>query len=802
VRSAGSFASGLAGRLAQLGDRFRRGTTRALALTGLEKPVEVRWDEAGTPHVFAENRRDLFRAQGYVIGKARAFQMEFNRRAASGRLAEMLGRHPVGWRELTVHLRDRSTPDADLLLRTMGLRRAAEASLKLHSAPSLEALNCYAAGASQAFAAHTPLEARLLKTTIAPWTPVDSLTLVRGMAFELSFSWRSVLLYDAIAHRLHDDPVRMRALFPAWPADDRPPTTWDALRSISADTIATEEAMRELTAMGGAHAGSNAWAVAGSRSASGKPIVCSDPHLMLQAPTPHFAIHLSCPDFEVAGSAIPGIPGVVFGHNRHVAWGITASCASDADAFVEEVDFGKKVYRTEEGWAPLESRLERIEIMGEKHPWEVEVFSTRHGPLIHHATQALAGQKATRGFAHALRWIGQDPAADLDALLGINEAIDWVSFRNALAKLHAPQLNFVYGDTAGHIGWQLTGSFPVRKDGSDGLRPTDGKTDAAGWSRYLTLDELPHVFDPPSGFVVSANTKPIDQAYPFPLGHTFEPPFRYDRISALIEAHPKHDVASMRAIQNDAHSLWAERVHARIVRPALLAMTARGRTEALRKRLADWDGVPRATSVEAALFYALHDHLVHGLVDDTLGDTLAIAYLELLNVAVLPIERLLEADDPIILHGKNVQDRVEKALIAAEKQLEEKLGSNVEAWTWGRLHVLWHRHRMHDVPALGKVVSIGPFYRPGDGFSVNNAHWFHSRPHNVLLGPGVRLIMDTGGWERTRVVLSTGSSGDPLSPRYRDHAVVWAEGRDFSLGFGAGAATDGVVERYVTTSPS
>ncbi len=796
----GASLSAWSARVARLSDRLAERLPRTLRLHGLRAPVELRWDEAGIPHLFAESRRDLYLAQGYVVGRARGFQLDFSRRAASGRLAEILGRHPVGWRELTVHLKDKTVPDADLLLRTMGLRRAAEASLPLHSARARSALDAYADGVTQALAAERPLEARLLRYTPEPWSPVDSLTIVRGMAFELSMSWRAVLLYDAIAHRLGDDPQRMRALLPEWPDQPAPPARWSPLRERAAETVAVEEAIRTFTATGGAHVGSNAWVVSGARTTTGAPIVASDPHLMLSAPTPHFPIHLTCPDLEVAGACVPGIPGVVFGHNRHVAWGITASCASDADAFVEEVDFARRQYRTEDGWAPLESRTEAIAVRGEDAPWTVEVHHTRHGPLVHHATRALGPQRPH--FAHAIRWIGHDASADVDALLDLNEATDWTSFRAALRKLHAPQLNFVYGDAAGHIGWQLCGAFPVRADGSDGLRPTDGARDAARWSRYLDLDELPHLYDPPSGAIVSANTRPVDAGYPHVLGHTFEPPFRYQRIWSLLDARRQHDVASLRAIQNDGASLWAERVHARIVKPALGRAgdhRSSARLDRMRALLLAWDGQPTADSAAAAIFYVLHDHLSRAVVEDALGDELAVAYLELLNVSVLPLERLLEADDPLILRGQDVAARVEAALLAAEATLVARLGPDPDAWSWGRLHVLWHRHRMHDVRALRPLLSVGPFPRAGDGFSVNNAHAYHSRPHDVLLGPGVRLLMDTGAWERSRIVLSTGVSGDPRSPRYRDHARAWAEGHDFPLGFGVEAGHDGVVERLEPT---
>lgn len=803
----GRWASRFAVQLSKLSDRARGlQKPKTLDLEGLDRPVEVYWDEGGYPHLYAESAADLFLAQGYVAGRERSFQMEFTRRAVAGRLAEMLGARPAPWLSLTVHLKDKSLADADLLLRTLGLRRGAERSYAVCSPEAKHALERYAKGVNHAFTAiahKPPTEFRLLRHRPEPWSPIDSLSVLKGMAFELSLAWRAVLLYDAIARCFGDDPEKMRALFPAWPSYAKPPAEWNELRRESAEHVGLEEAFRAFTGAGGAHAGSNAWVVSGAHTASGKPILCGDPHLMLTAPAPHMGMHLSCPEFESAGSAIPGLPGIALGHNRRVAWTMTASCASDADVFVEEVDLRARTYKADGQDVALASRVEEIRIKGASEPFRAEVFETRHGPLIHAVTRPLSGEHAP-GMAHALRWIGQDATTDIDAILGLQTAHDWPSFRGALAHLGCPQLNFLYADVDGHIGWQMAGKFPVRRDGSDGLLPTPGDGDRAGWVRFLTLDELPHLYDPPGGMIVSANTKPVDDRYPFPLGHTFEPYFRYQRITDLLhERRALHRLTpeDMGIIQNDARSLWAEKVFERFLLPTLAGLRFdTPEMEEIKQTLMAWDGRPTKESAGAAIFYATIDQLERAILERHFGNQeLLIAWLELLNTAVMPLERLFEADDPPLFPAADRVPLVKEALLRARAELVHALGPTVSRWRWGAIHQLWHRHRMHDAKALRPLVSIGPFEVGGDGFSVNNAHFLHSSPYEVVLGPGIRMIFDLASWDEARVVLSTGNSGNIGSPRFRDHAGLWAEGRYHFLRFSKEAARVGPLERWTPT---
>lgn len=794
-------AAELLSRLSRrLQSRPRPRDSEVLALPGLEAPGEVRFDEAGVPHIRARSDADLFLLQGFVTARERAFQMDFNRRAVSGRLAEILGRRPMSWKDLTIQLKDKTVVDADRLLRTLGLRKAAELSLPRLSEDTRLALERYATGVSLAFDRGGPglaLEMRLLRYQPERWVPADSVSLIKGMAFELSMAWRTVLLLDAISFRLADDPERMKLLIPKWPKDARPPARWNGLRAHSADELALEETFRAFTAHGGAHIGSNAWAVSGDRSRSGKPLLAGDPHLLMTAPSTHFMVQLESPGYRVAGSSIPGVPGVIMGHNESVAWSMTAALVHDADIFVEELDAHRTCYRAGETWHPLEVESHAVRVRGERQPERFQVLSTRHGPLVHDVTYPFHDRPG--GLAHALQWTGQAPSTDLDGLLAINRARSWPEFRDATRLLHAPALNFVYADTSGHIGWQLAGAVPVRKDGSDGLRPADGASGGSDWERLLDLDELPHLFDPPDGIIVSANTKPVGDEYPHPLGHNFEPPFRYDRIRSLLEAGGPgrrlglHDMAR---IQRDQRSGWAERIVKALYRPVLESRPfSDPDTEAARRLLLAWDFEAQANQAAPAVFYTAMDIFMHEALCSLLGEELTHGYLEILNLAALPFENLVASEDAALLLGVDRERLVVRSLEEAARSLRKRQG-DPERWRWGALHQLWHRHRLHVVPALRPLFSVGPFETGGDGFSVNNAHFHHAHPFEMIVGPGLRHLHDLSDWSASLFITNTGNSGVVTSAGYRSYAARWARGEYLPLHFGSGPGVAIRVEAF------
>ena len=766
------------------GARRRRGGT---AVPGLRSDVEVLYSAGGVPHVYASSPDDLFFAQGWLTARERLWQMDVLRRAAQGRLAEIFGDRPVAWRDLGVLLRGRTTVDVDHLVRLAGVAGAARASLPLLSAGARHALERYAEGVNARIADEGPaLECRLLRYRPEPWTPVDSLCVQKLLAFELAPAWRAVLVVEALRGALGDDE-RLRALLPlALPG--RSP-----LVPAAAPLAALAAAEERHAALGGAHAGSNAWAVGAGRSASRAPLLCNDPHLPLTAPGPFFVAHLSAPGgvsddgaehgYDVAGATLPGVPGVLAGHNREIAWGITLVLAQDADLYAETLD-GDGRYRAGDGWEPLDVRREAMVVRGRSDPAIRLVRSTRHGPLLTDVLDA----PSEGGPAIALRWTGQAASREMDALLAINRAESWPEFREALRLHGAPALHFCYADRAGHIGYQLAGLVPSRTDGAP-LALRDGATDP-GWNRFVPFDELPCLFDPPDELIATANQQVVDDTYPHHLTHLAEPPWRYERIRSRLARARRLTPEEMAALQTDLHSGWAARLCEVALVPLATedagAMLTPRAKEALARILA-WDHVARPDSDGAALFYLFHDALVRELLEDALGKDNLRAWLELLNASVLPIERLLVEGDDTWFGAGGRRAACARALDRAAERIAEQLGPDPAEWRWGALHTARLRHALHELRPLRRLLSPGPIETGGDGMTVNSGHFVHAAPFEHRVGAAYRQIFDLADWDRARVITCSGQSGDPLSRRYADHLPLWHAGEYLPLPFGRSA---------------
>lgn len=741
---------------------------------GLRSDIEILYSAGHVPHLYASSADDLFFAQGWVTAHERLWQMDFLRRAAQGRLAELFGERSVAWRDLSVLLRGRTTVDVDHLMRVAGLQQAARASWAVLEPESRRALERYAEGVNARIGeGRLPLEFRLLRYAPEPWTPLDSLCIQKVLAFELAPAWRAILVIEALRAAV-PDRARLQALLPYAGPTEQP------LSPEAARLAALAAAEENEAALGGAHAGSNAWAVGPSRSASRAPLLCNDPHLLLTAPGPLFIAHLSADGYDVAGATLPGLPGVLIGHNRQIAWGITLVLAQDADLYAETLD-GSGAYRSADGtWQPLDVHQLEIAVRGRRTPEIRAVRSTRHGPLL---TDALASKsEGTRGIS--LRWTGQGATRELDAMLAINRAEDWSAFRAALRLHGGPAMHFCYADRAGHIGYQLAGHVPIRP-GDASLAVRDGAAES-GWQGFVPFDELPTLLDPDDGVIATANQQVVGAAYPHHLTHLAEPPWRYRRIRERLAGARPHTPEEMAAIQTDLYSGWAARMSETLLAPlaaedAGVELTPRAK-EALARILA-WDHVARPESDGAALFYLFHDALVRDLLEACLGRDQLHGYLELLNASVVPLERLLVDENRAWLEPGALRIACARALDTAAERITRRLGEDPAGWRWGALHTLRLRHRLDALRPLRSLLSPGPIETGGDGMTVNSGHFVHASPFEHRVGAAYRQIFDLADWDRARVITCSGQSGDPLSRRYRDHLPLWQEGEYLPLPF-------------------
>lgn len=760
-------------------------TQGTLLIPGLRETVRVFWDPHAIPHVLAANEHDLFIAQGYLHAQERLWQMDLSRRLFSGRLAEILGENIVPWRELSIRFRGKGTVELDFFFRLMGIRRAAGASLKLLPEEFVDRLLAYSKGVNRYIETHRkclPLEFRLLRYRPEPWRPEDCLTVGKGFAFFLSTSLLTRLTWSALADQLGGQEAKLESLAPGYPRDEpsitRPVagTPREILRFINGTFQQSD------WPLGGQ--GSNNWVIAPWRSSTGKPILCNDPHLRLTLPAIWYLMHLQTISkhkeedaFDVRGASIPGSPCVHLGHNRRIAWGVTAALCDDGELYREKIHPKEPdLYLVGNQWEKMACAEEKIAIRGGREIIKRARF-TRHGPVVSDFTQ---GQDGPAEEALAFKWTAHEPSQEPRCLYGINRARNWSEFLESLSYQTAPTLNYVYADTAGNIGYSLAGKVPLRPYPRSFL-PLPGWSGAFEWQGHIPFSELPRLYNPPEGAIATANNRIADASYPYYLSDLFDPPYRIRRIKELLSGKGKFSVQDMAEIQKDTVS-----VHARELMGVLKAdLEEISAEEITLKRtiegLIRWDGNCSADSIEASLFHLFHQQLLKNLLVPDLGQELFLAYTEIMNQALVPTDRILRDPRSPWFDSRSRRTVVEKGLRDAQEELIRRLGADRRQWGWGGIHPLTLHHPFDRSKILAPIFSIGPLPSSGDAVTVNMGFYRHSNPFEHVVGPSLRMIIDLGDWERSRFILPSGQSGYCFSPHYRDQTELWRRGEHIRL---------------------
>jgi penicillin G amidase len=765
--SAAAAAIGLAGRY--LLRRPLPQDAGAIKLAGIYEPVEIIRDPWGVPHIYARNEADLFLAQGYVHAQDRLFQMDTGRRVGAGRLAEIVG--PAGLA-------------SDRAARIFGWHRAAEAQVAgiLDDDRTATAARAYAAGVNAFMAAgRLPLEFSLLAYRPEPWQPYDSAAWGAVLAWGLSANWESELLRARLVELLGAE--RAADFLPNFPAGYPTIVPGATVGARIAEGLARayEEMLQNLPlgaipATPGA--GSNNWVVAGEHTATGRPILANDPHLPPLFPTIWYENHLVGGDYQVTGFTSPGVPGVIIGHNDHIAWGITNAFPDIQDLYVERLhEEDPLLYEFEGQWRRAEERSEQIYVRGWRKPHTERVRYTHHGPIISNLAPGASQQLS-------LRWAAHDANNHLRALLGICRAHDWPSFRQAATDWAFPSQNVVYADVAGNIGYLMPGRVPQRARGH-GVLPAPGWTGDYEWTGYIPAEELPHSFNPEAGMVVTANNHVVADDYPYFLCGEWLPPYRAQRILELLQEHRPLDRADMERIQQDTVSLPMRR----FVRLALPHL-AEEQPDMLRGAvtlLANWDGNMHVESSAASIAFAWFAAFLEACLTQALGPEVTAALLaryDLDNMAPSPFHELshevalcwLEGGAPTWAGA--ITSLLQPALETALAALARHYGPRPEAWRWGRMHVVHIHSHLARIPLLGRLWRPVTLPLGGDGYTVNQADTtprFPPEPVHVIAS--CRMIVDVGAWDESVSALPGGQSGHPASDHYQDSIDDWSEGR-------------------------
>ena len=753
-------------------------------IRGIAAPVRIETDSHGLVTIRAGSAADASFGLGYAHARDRLWQMEFQRRIAAGRLSEILGRRLV---------------ETDRFLRTIGFRRAAEEALKGLSAAARSQLDSYAAGVNAFLASSSarPIEFTILRIEAEPFTAADCLGWAKIMAWDLASgnaageirrariaaavgAEKAAELFPGVPEQpaiLRDDEWKTVSDFGSPISQDRrpdgpspePPGPWAALED--------RFALLDDFGFGGETLGSNSWVIAGSRTKSGRPILANDPHLGLRAPSVWYLARLEAPGLSVAGATLPGLPSVIIGHNARIAWGLTSLEPDVQDLFLERVDpRDPSRYFHAGSWRAFRKRTETIRVRGRPDE-KVEIRESVHGPIV---TDVLDGAKKLAGAGGgspvvALGWTGLD-AADptTEAFLGMATAGDLRQFLAAASRLAAPAQNLVYADVDGHIGYTATGLVPVRPR-ADGMLPVPG-TGEDDWTGYIPFESLPRVFDPPRGFVVTANNRVVSARYPYPITMDWPEPYRAARITERIEKASPLGLEEVASIQLDRVSLQA-----RELLPLLLGTRASGTaaTRAL-ERLKDWNLEFSPGSPEAAIYAAWYAKLSEMPLDE-LKDVPAgnVRSRFLINALA---SGSAWCDDLRTPARESCADFQASSLSRAVGLLEEKLGPDPARWRWGRLHHARFPHSVFDrVPVLRRFFSLEA-EAGGDASTVNVGAYRRDGTFLMTDGPSYRQILDLSDFSKSLYVNTTGQSGNVFNRHYRDFLPMWRDGRYVHFG--------------------
>jgi penicillin amidase len=762
----------------------------AITLNGLSAPVTVIRDKLGVPHIRAQSFDDLFFAQGFVTAQDRLWQMDASRRLAAGELAELLGP---------------SMLKHDRQQRYLQMRAACERGMAALNPQERHLLEAYAQGVNAFIERNRdrlPLEFKLLHYTPARWRVLDSLLIGANMHQMLNTQYDVELKREKLIRHLN--PQEISDLYPQSSWRDLPPAE-QADPSAAAEPLPSQQKpdsndqeedqlpkSRTSSLFSPFEAprcemcvpGSNNWVVSGEHTASGKPLLSNDMHLGHSIPDIWYEAHLTKGDgqeYDVAGVTLPGLPFVIVGHNRRIAWGFTNLGPDVQDLFVEQFNSAGQV-ATPNGWQEPRRAHEIIHVKG-KPDDAFDVLVTRHGPVI---TPTLKNESRQL----ALQWTLYDPSVLGIPFMEVDSARNWQEFRAAFSKFGGPSQNVVYADVDGHIGYQATGKIPIRVSG-DGLLPQSGADAAHDWTGYVPFDQLPSVYDPPSGILATANGRITPDGYPHLLANDWGSAYRTARIFHLLNEGRQLKPADMLAIQTDVTSEMERFFSDRFVYAVDHAKNTSPRVRQAAEIMRGWDGRMEKDSAAAAVANSSRRHLMKLLLIPKLGDDFT-NYDWWFSTAAL--ENIVTHRPPRWLpQGYKSYDDV---LVAAVQRAvdSEAAPRDLRNWRWGMQFPVEVQHPvLGSIPILSHFSGTGSHLQSGSGSTVKQI--------GVDLGPSERLTVDFSNLDQSTLNIVIGESGHLLSPHYKDQFKAWYEGSTFALPFSE-AAVNAAAEHKLALQPA
>ncbi|MFX1475258.1 MAG: penicillin acylase family protein [Promethearchaeota archaeon] len=734
-------------------------------LPGLDGDIRIIRDTWGVPHIFATTEHDMYLACGYVHAQDRLFQIDTYRRLAQGRLSEVYGQNYF---------------DDDLFYRTLRLNETAEASYSLLSSGVQALIQSYADGFNlylERIGSRVPMEFRVLGYMPEPWTAVDVLTIERLFSWMVSGAHNFQDLYMAILVDTFGNDTVWNELFPVLRYNDVPtvPPTAEKTQEPDISSSSILKAAKSLAARyrsitdesplpSAPLSGSNSWVLNGSHTQSGAPLLCGDPHQNLLIPTFWYEVHLVGAGYNVRGVTFPGFPFILQGYNSHLAWSFTAMSSDDADFYYYRWDpANPDNYWWEGSWQGITQVPGTIYVKtgGVLTPYTYNFNTTVHGPLFDETDDRFA-----------VKWNGNNGSRAAEGYLGITKASTYSAFETALTFLDSPSLNYLYADTSDNIAYHATGLHPIRPTGG-GPTPMNGSTGTHEWLGFIPFAELPQSFNPSTGYLVSANNRPVNASYPYYLGYTFAPAHRARRITQLVNETTGQTVADMKSIQLDTYSLQAAALKDLVATVVLSGVTTTSHPLVYdaATELQSWDCQMVTTSIGATIwanFFPIFrkatfgdEYNQAGLPDGPFPDSAVLENLTLTN-------------DPTWFNNVSLSstqtrdDIILESFIASINELESLLGANMAAWQYGNVHLLVIEHTLSTTfPYLNApIVPIN-----GDEYTVSYSPGFY-----VNTGATWRQIIDLGNPAQSLGVIPGGQSSNPYSLHYLDQLWLWIAG--------------------------
>ncbi len=733
-------------------------------LENLTGKVTVIRDSLAIPHIYAENEEDLYRVTGYITAQDRLWQMDLMRRITLGRLSEIFGEDMI---------------TADQLFRAFNFTKKSEKVISRTDPEIIKCLEAFADGVNQYIETHEKklsFEFALLGYKPDKWTIVHTTNLIGYMAWDLTSGWdEDIALYkisqvvdDSLVDELLPGGIGNRATFVY-------PEFLEENPELAMNTM-VEQTIDKIKGMGiNVFEASNNWAVSGSHTESGKPLLANDMHLGFMSPGIWYQVHQVVEGkLDVTGVLLPGQPYVIVGHNQDIAWGMTNLTVDNMDFYLETINpADSNQYKLNGRWIDMRTVEEEINVKGWDEPvYRINRF-THRGPVV-------STFRGVKDKVLSARWIGMDYSNELRTVHLFNRAANWEEFRDAARTFISISQNIIYADKEGNIGLQASGGVPVRKVPPAFIYPGDSTLYDWGENDKVPFEELPFSYNPENGMVSSANNKTVDDTYPYYIATWYSLPNRIDRIREMLHETDKHSTQSFSDMQSDQLSVFARRM-VPVYLEALEGNVNGIAAEALQK-LENWDYRMGPDKASPLIFEQLYYELIKVIFKDELGPEVFESIVKNNIIPRYHIYYLADAksskwcDDVTTANKKErFADNIQAAFSAAIDTLVALAGENVDNWRYGDFHQLSINHPMGGVSIVQKLFdpNLGPFAVGGSFHTVSPFTGNTGEEFSINWGSSQRHIYDLNNWDHSKTVIPTGTSGVPASPYYGNQTDMY-----------------------------